>query len=296
MALDRDLVVVMGDRRYRVERAWGEESSESPLRLISSIAVDARGRVYAYQRADPPVVVFDRDGRVNATWGEDRISDPHGLTIAPDGRVLLVDRDAHQLLIFTSEGEQVGAIGTRHSPKFQAPFNHPTGVAVAPDGDIYVSDGYGNSVVHRFAADGTHRATWGRPGSGPGEFTTPHAVVVDARDRVLVADRENNRVQLFDREGTYLGEWGDLYHPDGHLRRRPGTDLRDRSDPAPQPLCAGRHVDRALPRGVEHRPRHRGQHGRGPLPRGDAAKSDHAADAGRVGRRSIWKHPSTSAS
>ena len=213
MALDRDLVVVMGDRRYRVERGWGEASDESPLRLISSIAVDARGRVYAYQRAEPPVVVFDPDGRVHATWGEDQVADPHGLTVAPDGRVLLVDRDAHQVLVFTADGEQVGAIGTRHSPRFQAPFNHPTGVAVAPDGEIYVSDGYGNSVVHRFAADGTHRATWGRPGSGPGEFTTPHAVAVDGRDRVLVVDRENNRVQLFDREGTYLDEWGDLYHP-----------------------------------------------------------------------------------
>ena len=213
MALDRDLVVVMGDRRYRVERGWGEASGESPLRLISSIAVDARGRVYAYQRAEPPVVVFDPDGRVHATWGEDQVADPHGLTVAPDGRVLLVDRDAHQVLVFTADGEQVGAIGTRHSPRFQAPFNHPTGVAVAPDGEIYVCDGYGNSVVHRFAADGTHRATWGRPGSGPGEFTTPHAVAIDGRDRVLVVDRENNRVQLFDREGTYLGEWSDLYHP-----------------------------------------------------------------------------------
>ena len=213
MALDRDLVVVMGDRRYRVERGWGEASGESPLRLISSIAVDARGRVYAYQRAEPPVVVFDPDGRVHATWGEDQVADPHGLTVAPDGRVLLVDRDAHQVLVFTADGEQVGAIGTRHSPRFRAPFNHPTGVAVAPDGEIYVSDGYGNSVVHRFAADGTHRATWGRPGSGSGEFTTPHAVAIDGRDRVLVVDRENNRVQLFDREGTYLAEWGDLYHP-----------------------------------------------------------------------------------
>ena len=213
MALDRDLVVVMGDRRYRVERAWGEASGGSALRLVSSVAVDPAGRVYAYQRAEPPVVVFGPEGRVHATWGHGRIADPHGLTVTTDGRVLLVDRDAHQVLICTAEGEQVGALGTRHSPRFQAPFNHPTGVAVAADGEIYVCDGYGNSTVHRFAADGTHRATWGRPGSGPGEFTTPHAVVVDSLDRVLVADRENNRIQLFDRKGVYLGEWGDLYHP-----------------------------------------------------------------------------------
>ena len=213
MPLDRDLVVVMGDRRYRVERSWGAAPEDGPLRLISSIAVDSAGRVYAYQRAEPPVVVFGPDGRVRATWGEGQIADPHGLAIDHDERVLLVDRDAHQILIFTTEGEPIGAIGTRHCPRFQAPFNHPTGVAVAPDGEIYVSDGYGNSVVHRFAADGTHVTTWGRPGSGPGEFTTPHAVVVDGRDRVLVADRENDRIQLFDREGRYLEEWGDLHHP-----------------------------------------------------------------------------------
>ena len=81
------------------------------------------------------------------------------------------------------------------------------------DGEIYVADGYGNSMVHRFAADGRHLMSFGRPGSGPGEFTTPHAVWVDRSDRVLVADRENDRVQLFDRDGRYLEEWGDFYHP-----------------------------------------------------------------------------------
>ncbi len=213
MTLDQDLVVVMGDRRYRVERSWGEASDANPLRMVSRIAVDSRGRVYAYQRADPPVVVFRPDGGFHAAWGEGALADPHGMTITADDRVLLVDRDAHQILIFTADGEEIGAIGVRHDPQFQAPFNHPTDVAVAPDGEIYVSDGYGNSVVHRFAADGAHMATWGRPGSGPGEFTTPHAVALDGRDRVLVADRENNRVQLFDRAGAYLDEWRDVYHP-----------------------------------------------------------------------------------
>ena len=213
MTLDADLIVVMAERRYRVERSWGEQSDANPLRMVSRIAVDAQGRVYAYQRAEPPVVVFRPDGAFHAAWGEGRLADPHGMTIAPDGRVLLVDRDAHQILIFTADGDEIGAIGTRHDPQFQAPFNSPTDVAVAPDGEIYVTDGYGNSVVHRFAADGAHLATWGRPGGGPGEFTTPHAVAIDGRDRVLVADRENNRIQLFDRAGAYLDEWGDVYHP-----------------------------------------------------------------------------------
>ena len=83
----------------------------------------------------------------------------------------------------------------------------------AADGEIYVSDGYGNSNVHRFAADGRLLATWGKPGHGPGEFTTPHAVAVDRFGKVLVGDRENNRIEVFDREGGFLAEWGDFYHP-----------------------------------------------------------------------------------
>ena len=84
---------------------------------------------------------------------------------------------------------------------------------MAVDGEIYVSDGYGNSVVHRFAGDGALRQTWGGRGAGSGEFTTPHCIWVDRMDRVYVADRENNRLQVFDRDGAHLAEWGDFYHP-----------------------------------------------------------------------------------
>ncbi len=210
---DDGLAVVMGDRRYRVERPWGELPLGTRLAALSQLAVDSEGRVYAYQRADPPVIGFEPTGAVRATWGHGLIADAHGIFISADDRVYLVDRDAHQILIFTTEGERLGALGARNAPRFQAPFNHPTDVAVAPDGEIYVSDGYGNSAVHRFAASGEHMATWGRPGSGPGEFTTPHAIWVDRAERVLVADRENDRVQLFDRDGRFIEAWGDFYHP-----------------------------------------------------------------------------------
>src|SRR5581483_8410615 len=102
------------------------------------------------------------------------------------------------------DGRQRFTLGQRHRPRFQAPFNHPADVTVAPSGDIYVADGYANSTVHRFAPDGTLRRTWGRPGRGPGEFTTPHAVRVHPDGRVIVADRENDRVQVFSPDGEYL--------------------------------------------------------------------------------------------
>ena len=213
MAASDGLIVALGDRRYRVERPWGQIPPGLALTSISQLAVDPQGRVYAFQRRDPPVVVFLPDGTFHAAWGEGRIADAHGIFAAADGRIFLVDRDAHEVLVFSGEGEQIGALGRRHSPRFQAPFNHPTDVALAADGEIYVADGYGNSTVHRFSPEGEHRATWGEPGRGPGQFTTPHAVWVDRADRVLVADRENDRVQLFDREGHYLGAWGDFYHP-----------------------------------------------------------------------------------
>ena len=207
------LRVAMNGRSYAVERPWGELPDGIELVAISQIAVDSKGHVYAFQRGEPPVLVFAPDGTFHTAWGAGEVADAHGIFIDARDRVFLVDRDAHEIQIRDREGGRLGTLGERHVPHFQAPFNHPTDVALAADGEIYVADGYGNAAVHRFAADGRHLATWGTPGHGPGEFTTPHAVWVDSRDRVLVADRENDRVQLFDREGTYLDSWGDFYHP-----------------------------------------------------------------------------------
>jgi hypothetical protein len=209
----RDLRVVLGELTYRVERPWGRLPEGVALGQISQLAVDSRRRVYVFQRAEPPVLVFQPSGAYRAGLATGLIDDAHGIAIAPDDRLFLVDRDAHQILIMSTRGELQGTLGERHRPRADAPFNHPADVAIAGDGEIYVADGYGNAMVHRFAADGRHLQSFGRPGSGPGEFTTPHAVWVDRQDRVLVADRENDRVQLFGRAGNFLGQWNGFYHP-----------------------------------------------------------------------------------
>ncbi|MEM7021917.1 MAG: 6-bladed beta-propeller [Pseudomonadota bacterium] len=206
------LRVVLGDQLYRVEPSWGRLPADVAPAQISQLAVDSAGAVYVYRRGDPPVLAFEADGSYRGGLAGGQIADAHGIAIAND-RLFLVDRDAHQILILDRDGMLLDKLGERHQPRHGAPFNHPADVAVAADGEIYVADGYGNSMVHRFTADGRHLSSFGRPGDDPSEFTTPHAIWVDRQDRVLVADRENNRVQLFDREGVYLEEWGDFYHP-----------------------------------------------------------------------------------
>lgn len=209
---ETDLTVVLGETLYRVERGWFTPPA-SERALISQVAVGADGRIFVLQREAPRIVVLDRAGAQLAVWGEDRLADPHGITALADGRIAAVDRDAHEIVFFNAEGEVSGALGERHRPRFGAPFNHPAATTMADDGDIYVADGYGNSRVHRFDRQGQHLASWGAPGRGEGEFSTPHAVLIDRRERVLVADRENDRVQIFDRDGSWLGEWGDVYRP-----------------------------------------------------------------------------------
>jgi peptidylglycine monooxygenase len=207
------LVVTLGKDLYAVESPWGSLPRGKRLDSISEVAVDAQDRLYVFQRTDPPVVVFDRTGRYLTSWGVGTVADAHGIYISSDDRIFLVDRDAHQVLGFDLEGRLEITLGERHRPRLQAPFNHPTDVAIGTDGSILVADGYANAAVHCFWPNGELRWTRGRPGSGPGEFITPHGIWVARDGRVLVADRENNRIQVLDSGGEYIEEWAGLYRP-----------------------------------------------------------------------------------
>ena len=206
--------VLLGDRRYAIHRHWARLPPGQTFGFVSDVMVDDEDHVLvAHRGAGHPMLVFDRDGRLVGQWGEHDIAEPHYVLRASNNGVLVADRDAHQILRFDTARRLVQSLGRRHWPSLDAPFNHPTCAALAPDEEIYVADGYGNSHVHRFAADGTLLHTWGGRGDEPGAFTTPHAVWVDRFDQVLVTDRENNRVQVFDRAGTWLADWRDFYHP-----------------------------------------------------------------------------------
>ena len=193
-------IVGAGEFTYEVIYPFGQMPTISSEGRITHVAVDSKDRVYAFLRAEVPILVFDPDGNLLTTWGEGLFLAGHGIYISPSDEVFLIDWDGHEVMKFDANGKLLLRFGNRGRPAFQAPFNHPADVAVAPSGEIYIADGYANSNVHRFSAEGKHLGSWGTPGSGPGQFSTPHGIWVDGNERVYVADRENSRVQIFSPE------------------------------------------------------------------------------------------------
>ncbi|MCS7207424.1 MAG: peptidyl-alpha-hydroxyglycine alpha-amidating lyase family protein [Dehalococcoidia bacterium] len=223
---------------YRLVEGWAHLPRWWEMGEVADVAISPEGLVFVYCRGAHPVLVLERDGRFVSSWGEGQFRNPHGLTFAPDGTLYLVDRDSHVVLQYTPEGRLLKTLGTRDAPSptlFGRPFNMPAKVAFAPSGHFFVADGYGNRRVHKFAPDGTLLLSWGEPGTGPGQFALVHSLIVDPRGRVLVCDRENDRIQIFDQEGRFLGQWTGIPRPAGLALDAQGTlyvaELGSRSGP-----------------------------------------------------------------
>jgi NHL repeat len=185
---------------------------------VAGVAVDESDNLYVFNRGPHPLIVLDRDGGFLHSWGEGFYGGrAHGVTVSPDGFVYCVENTRHAIEKYTQAGELVWTLGNSGNPApkwSNTPFNLPTHMAVsARSGDIFVSDGYGNNAIHRFSADGRLLASWGGHGIEPGSFQCPHNICLDEDDFVYVADRENNRVQVFDRDGHLEAIWHDIYRP-----------------------------------------------------------------------------------
>jgi outer membrane protein assembly factor BamB len=193
------------------------------------VATDSQDRVFVFNRGEHPVIIYDRDGQFIGSWGEGLFTRPHGITIHDDV-VYCADDTDHTVRALTLDGQVLWTLGTLNQPsntgyspvgranltsikRGGGPFNRPTRLAVAPNGDMYVSDGYGNARVHRFSADRQLIQSWGEPGTEPGQFNLPHSVWVHTDGRVFVCDRENDRVQIFSPSGELLSIWTDLTRP-----------------------------------------------------------------------------------
>ncbi len=214
---------------YRVVEGWGQLPEGWSFVEATSVAVDARDHVYVFNRGPHPVIAFDRDGKFLRAWGEGVFRRAHGITIGPDGTLWLTDDAHHTIRQFTAEGKLLLTIGDPDQPstlQSGKPFNRPTHVALCPkNGDIYVSDGYGNSRVHKYDPRGRYLFSWGEPGTDPGCFNVPHNIATDGQGLVYVADRENHRVQIFDDRGRYQGQWNNLHRPCGMFADRRQGDL-----------------------------------------------------------------------
>ena len=215
------VIIGEGTHRYHYQRNWAKlprgwsfgstDPRDHPPRTALKGAVDSNGDVYVLSRSAHPVTVFDPDGRFVTAWGEGRFSDfVHSLTIAPDGTVWVIDSGHHLLTQHTKDGALLRSVGTRGiaAPTFHGnPFNMPTHIAFHPNGDAYVSDGYGNRRVHCFGPDWERKFSWGEPGDGPGQFAIVHFIAIDAAGTIYITDRENQRIQLFDESGTWRADW-----------------------------------------------------------------------------------------
>ncbi len=209
---------------------------------VAAVAATAEGNILVLHRGAQPVMEFDVAGKFLRSWGEGTISEgkvtaippesrapdgsgytvvygpagchacgAHSIRVDAGGNIWLVDAAAHAVYKMDSQGNvllQLGEKGVAGTDRRH--FNLPTDVAIAPDGEIYVSDGYGSARVVKFSSKGEFMLEWGTRGNGPGEFGLPHNLVVDHRGRVYVTDRDNRRIQVFDSEGKFLDQWRDV--------------------------------------------------------------------------------------
>ena len=172
--------------------------------------------MYVLHRGDHPIIEFDGTGRFVRSLGDGLFIRAHGIEVDREGNIWTVDNDTHMVLKMDPTGRVRMVLGRRgQSGEGEDSFNEPTDVAIAPNGDFYVSDGYGNSRVVKFSKDGTFITAWGKKGDGPGEFDLPHSVALDRQGRVYVGDRENYRIQVFDADGEFLHQWKHVGSPWG---------------------------------------------------------------------------------
>lgn len=202
---------------YKFVPMWGQLPLWWKWGNVSDMATDSQGRIFVLDRGAHPIVVLDKDGRFITSWGEGFFSTGrHGLYIDSHDNVYVADCGYDQVYKFTHDGRLLQEWGTKNGPSatfYGEPFSAPTGVALGPSGKMYVSDGYGNYKVQVFAPDGSFLTSWGKPGTGPGEFTLVHSIDVGPDGRVYICDREARRVQIFDENGKYLSEWGGMNLP-----------------------------------------------------------------------------------
>lgn len=203
---------------------WPKLPEHFILGTPPAIGIDSYQNIFVFQRLKTgeeltsegliphnTVIMLDhKTGKILASWGSNQFKKPHGLTVDQDDNIWLTDVELQQIFKFNHDGQLLMTLGEKDVAGMDSlHFDQPTDVDVAPDGSFYVTDGYGNSRVVKFTADGKYIKEWGTKGNQEGQFNLPHAVDIDKAGNIYVADRENQRVQEFNSDGSFLKLWAD---------------------------------------------------------------------------------------
>ncbi|MGZ0169019.1 MAG: carbohydrate-binding family 9-like protein [Planctomycetales bacterium] len=174
----------------------------------SAVALNSKGEIHLFHRGAKPILCVDAAGKLLRSWGDDVIGMAHGMRVDRDDNVWVTDIKHHAVFKFSPTGKLLLSLGRIDQPGTDIDqFNKPTDIAFAPNGDIFVADGYGNNRVMKFDRNGKFISQWGTRGTNSGEFHLPHSIVIDSKQRVIVGDRENDRIQVFDLAGQLLEIW-----------------------------------------------------------------------------------------
>ncbi len=204
---------------YEVAEGWGKLPDGWSFKEAAAVGVDSKDNVYVFNRGEHPMIIFDREGNFLSSWGEGVFPRAHGVTMGPDDTIFLTDDGDHTMRHCTLDGKVLMTLGISGKPApFMSgdPFNRCTHLAIDPsNGDFFISDGYGNARVHKYSPDGKLLLSWGESGTGPGQFNIAHNIATDKDGWVYVADRENQRMQVFDRNGKFETQWINMAKPCG---------------------------------------------------------------------------------
>lgn len=220
-------VVVTGGQaqspaKFSLSDTWATLPAGTEWGPISAVASDGNGSILVLRRTFPSLFQFTTDGKFVTSWGNEglfNLAGAHAIRVDREGFLWATDTLYNVVYKMTKDGKvvlQVGTKGAKGGNESHDAFDRPADVVVAPNGDFFVADGYGNSRVVKFANDGRFlKIIGGEKGTKPGQFDLVHSIVIDSKGRLLVGDRTNARIQVLDQEGNFIEQWTGLGQPYG---------------------------------------------------------------------------------